>query len=136
MKEYGGHLELTTGWARHVLKAIEWVKQKRTTGKEEPCAKYLEDQRFSFQHVIAKVVLKHDIQPDLVLNLDQTPLFYVSPDKYTFCLKGSTTVPIKGVNDKRQITATYTVATTGSFLSIQFIYHGKTERCIPKYNFP
>ena len=33
----------------------------------------------------------------------------------TQALKGSTTVPIKGVADKRQITATFTVSATGAF---------------------
>ena len=37
-----------------------------------------------------------------MLNLDQTPHPYVSPGKYTFDLKGSATVPIKGVDDKWQ----------------------------------
>ena len=55
---------------------------------------------------------------EFVLNLDQTPLSYVSPKKYTFDLKGSKTVPIKVVDDKRQITATFPVTASGSFLPI------------------
>ena len=70
-------------------------------------------------------MLNRDIPLDLVLNLDQTPLSYVSPGKYTFCLKGTTTVPIKCVDDKRQITATFTVSASGVFLPIQLIYQGK-----------
>ena len=38
---------------------------------------------------------------ELILNLDQTPLSYVSPGKYTFNPKGAETVPIKGIDDKR-----------------------------------
>ena len=120
LKEYGGHLELTEDWARH-LKSMEWVKRKGTTGKVEPCEKFLEEEKFTFQRAISRVVLHHDIPPEFVLNLDQTPLSYVSPGKYTFCLKGSTTVPIKGVDDKRQITAIFTVSATGYFLPIQQI---------------
>ena len=71
-----------------------------------------------------------------MLNLDQTPLSYVSPGKYTFDLKGSKTVPIKGVDDKRQITATFTVTASGSFLPIRLVYSGKTKRSTPKYGFP
>ena len=71
-----------------------------------------------------------------MLNLDQTPFSYVSPEKYTFGLKGSKTVPIKGVDDKRQITVTFAVTASGSFLQIQLIYSGKTKRSIPKYDFP
>ena len=73
---------------------------------------------------------------ELVLNLDQTPLSDVSPGKYTFGLKGSKAVPTKGVDDKRQITATFAVTASGSFLPIQLIYSGKTKRSSPKFDFP
>ena len=53
-----------------------------------------------------------------------------------FCLKGSTTVPIKGVDDTRQITVTFTVSATGAFLPVQLVYQGATERCLPTYKFP
>ena len=55
---------------------------------------------------------------EFVLNLDQTTLSYSNFKKYTFDLKGSKTVPIKGVEDKRQITATFIVTASGSFLPI------------------
>ena len=64
------------------------------------------------------------------------PPSYVSPGKYTIDLKGSKTVPIKGVDDKRQITATFTVTASGSFLPIQLTYSGKTKHSLPKFDFP
>ena len=100
LKEHGGSLELTEDWARHLLKSMEWVKREGTTCKVEPSEKFLQD---------------------------ETPLSYVSPGKYTFCLEGTTTVPIKGVDDKRQITATFTVSASGVFLPIQLIYQGKLK---------
>ena len=115
---------------------MDCVKRKGTTGKVESCSKFLEEKKFTFQRAISKFVSDHDIPLELVLNLDQTPLSYVSPGKYTFDLKGPKAVPIKGVNNTQQITATFTVTVSGSFLSIQFIYNGKTKRCIPKYDFP
>ena len=45
-------------------------------------------------------------------------------------------MPIKGIDDKRQITATFTVSMTGKFLPIQLIYEGKTPRCLPRFDFP
>ena len=33
LKEFGGSLELTEGWARNVLKNMDWVKIKGTTAK-------------------------------------------------------------------------------------------------------
>ena len=69
LKEFGGHLELADDWARHFLKSMEWVKRKRTTRKVEPSEKFLKEEKFSYQR---------DLPLDLVLNLDQTPLSYVT----------------------------------------------------------
>ena len=41
------------------------------------------------------------INANLIINLDQTPLSYVSPGKYTFNFKGVKNFPIKSVDDKR-----------------------------------
>ena len=46
------------------------------------------------------------------------------------------TVPIKGIDDKRKITATFTISMSGKFLTIQVIYEGNTKRCLPKFTFP
>ena len=43
---------------------------------------------------------------------------------------------MKGVDDKRQIIATFDVSLTGNFLRIQLIYKGKTKRSLPKFKFP
>ena len=59
---------------------------------------------------------------------------YVSPGKYTFNPKGAQTVPIKGIDDKRQITTTFTVRMTGKLRKL--IYEGKTPRCLPRFDLP
>ena len=115
LKEHGGSLELTEDWARNVLKRMDWVKRKGTAGKVEPRPKFLEEEKFTLQREISKFVSDHDIPLELALNLDRTLLSFVSPGKYTFDLKGSKRVPIKGVSNKRQITATFTVTASGSF---------------------
>ena len=79
--------------------------------------------------------MDHNVPSALVLNLRQTPLSYVSPGKHTFSSKGSKNVPIKGLDDRRQITATFVVSATGSFLPIQLIYQSKSKRCLPKFTF-
>ena len=58
---------------------MDWTKREGTTRKVEPYAKLLEKEKFSFHRVISKFVLEHNIPPDLMLNLDQTPSSYVSP---------------------------------------------------------
>ena len=98
--------------------------------------KFLKEEKFTFQRKISSVISDHDIPSELVLNVDQTPLSYVSPGKYTCSLKGAKNVPIKCLDYKRQIAATFVVTTTGSFLPIQLIYQGKSKRCLPKFTFP
>ena len=114
---------------------MDWVKRKGATGKVEPCSKFLEDE-FTFQPAISKFVSDHDTPLELVINLDETPLSYVSPGNYTFDLKGSKTLRIKGVDNKRQITETFTVTASGSILPIQLIQSGKTKHFIPEYGLP
>ena len=72
----------------------------------------------------------------MVLNHDQIPLKYVASGNTTLAQKSSSTLPIKGVSDKRMITGTFTISLEGQYLPIQLIYAGKTHRSIPKVNFP
>ena len=115
---------------------MAWSKRKGTTGKIEPSEQFLLEEKLTFQRQISTVINDHDTSKDLIVNLDQTPLSYVRPGKYTFNPKGAKTVPIKGIDDKRQITATFVISMTGEFLPIQLIYEGKTKRCLPNFNFP
>ena len=105
------------------------MKRKETIGKVEPLPKYLEEEKFTLHSAILKFVSDHDIPLELVLKVDQAPLSYVSP--WT-----SKTVANKGVDDKRQKPANFTVAYQVHFLLIQLIYRGKTKCIISKYDFP
>ena len=58
---------------------MDLVNKKETTEKVEHCAKFSEE--LSFQRAISKFVSEHGVPLDLVLNLDQNLLFYVSPCK-------------------------------------------------------
>ena len=84
---------------------------------------------------ISAAVSEHDIPQCLILNIDQTPLSYVTPRKYTFSFKGAKNVPIRGVDDKRQITTTFAVSFTGDFLPMQLIYSGKNSTFHTKIKF-
>ena len=127
---------MTENWACNVLKSMNWTRRKGITGRVKPSKKFLEEEKFTFQGKILNFILDHDVPSALVLNLDQIPLSYVSPGKYTFSSKGSRSVPIKGFDDKKQITATFVVSAPGSFLPIHLIYQGKSKRCLSKFRFP
>lgn len=97
---------------------MNWTKLKGALGKVEPFKKFLKKEQFIFQSKTSIVILDHDIPSGFVVNLDQTFLFYVSPGKYSYSSKGLKNVPIKGLNDKRQIKSTFVVTTTDFFLLI------------------
>ena len=46
---------LNVGFEKFV-KYMDWAKRKGTTGKVVPCAKFLEEEKFSFQRAISKFV--------------------------------------------------------------------------------
>ena len=95
LKESGGTTEPTNRWARGVLSDLIWSKRKGTTGKIELSPQFLAEEEFTFQRAISTAISSHDIPKFLVLNIDQTPLSYVSPGQYIFSFKGSKNV-IKG----------------------------------------
>ena len=103
LNDFGGHIALAESWAGGVLKSMEWSKRKGTTGKIEPSKQFLLVEKLTFQRHIASIIEEHEIPKELILNLAQTPLSYVSFDKYSFNPKGAKTVPIKGKDEKRQI---------------------------------
>ena len=127
LKEYGGYIVLTNKWSRGVLEKITWNKLKSSTGKVDSSPQFLVEENFTFQRNISALVSEYDITPSLITNIDQIPLSYVNAEKYTFNFKGAKNIPIKGVDDKRQITVTFHVSCNEEFLPIQLIYSGKVR---------
>ena len=80
--------------------------------------------------------MKYIESKEFILSLDQTFLSHVSTGKYIFNPKGAKKVSIKGIDDKRQTTATFTVSMTGKVRPIQVIYEGKTHSYLIKIDFP
>ena len=77
-----------------------------------------------------------DIPPDMVLNWDQTGITIILSRSWTMEKKGSCRVELKGIDDKRQITAVLCGNLAGVLLPPQIIYKGKTSRCQPTIAFP
>ena len=85
-----------------------------------------------YLHDILEVTEKNNIPPELILNSDQTPSSYVSVGKKTMATRGSKTVPIKALADKRNITLNFIIMLSGEFLPMQIIYSGKTTASLPR----
>ena len=72
----------------------------------------------------------------MIIILDQTPLSYISPGKYTFNIKGAKNVPVKEINDEIQNISTFAVSAVGDFLPMQLIYTENTKIYLPNFDFP
>lgn len=82
------------------------------------------------------MVKLREIPDKLVINLDQTGVKLVPAGDWTVAPEGSRRVEVAGLGVKRQITATFAAALNGTFLPMQILYQGKTNRSHPKYAFP
>ena len=136
MSRNGGSIELSIKWARNILKSMNWTRRRGTTAKRKMNPALYDELCFTWKRNIAEIVLEHKIDKSLILNFDQTPLGYTSPAKVTFTEFRASSVPIANLDDKRQITGTFTVSLNGEFLPIQLIYAGTTDNCHPKVSFP
>ena len=48
LSEFGGTITLTEDWARGILRSMDWIKRKATTGKVEPSTQFLAEEKFTF----------------------------------------------------------------------------------------
>ena len=126
----------TSTWARSLFHRMGFVRRAGTTGKVEIPAGAKKEAELTFLHEIVNNVEKFQIPSSLVLNLDQTNSKYVSMGKTTMAEKGSNSVPILDLSDKRIMTATFTITLHGKFLPMQLTYGGKTNQSLPKFEFP
>lgn len=133
--EYGGDITLTTSWAKSFLKRMNFTRRRATTKCGIP-PHVFRDVKKEFLRNVIDVVKMEEIPSQLIFNWDQTGLHLVPASNWTMARKGSKRVEMKGIEDKRQITAVFCGTLCGEFLPVQLIYTGKTDRCHPSYSFP
>ena len=88
---------------------------------------------------ISKVAYEHDITLQVITNLDLpylTSRLILHLAWKIHLQQGAKNVPVKGIDDNRQITVTFAVSAVGNFLPMQIIYTGNTERCLPNFDLP
>lgn len=127
---------LSRAWAQSLFRRMGFTKRRATTGKIKIPPGAQEEAELKFMHQLVNQIEKYNIPPSLIINFDQTPSKYVPVAPTTMAKKGSSTVPISGVHDKRSITATFAITLSGIFLPMQLIYSGKTNQSLPKIEFP
>ena len=127
----------TSSWVRSVYQRCKFSRRAGTTTKPPVPLGIFEECKLTFLTDIKRCITTHNIPPQLVLNADQTPSSYVSVGKMTMATRNSSSVPIKGLTDKRNITLTFVISLNGDFLSMQIIYQGKTKASQPRgFDFP
>ena len=135
--EHGGHIAITKAWAMSLLQRMGYVKRKATT-KSAPgiTPEVFESLKDGFLKQVARMVQLRNIPDCLIINLDQTGVKLIPVGDWTMAPEGSNRVEVIGLNDKRQITATFAACLDGTFLPMQVLYQGKTDRSHSKYQFP
>ena len=123
-------------WAQSIFLHMGFVRRRKTTGKVLIPTRAQKEAELKFLHQIVGHVENNQIPPSLIINFDQTPSKYVQVSSMTMERRGTTNVPVSGVDDKRSITATFSIALDKQFLPMQLIYNGKTNQSLPKVNFP
>ena len=118
MAKNGGNITLSIKWARNILKSMNCVKRRGTTAKRAMNPSHYDELVFTWKKKIAEKGFQHNVPKDLILNFDQTLLWFTCPAKTTFTDRNSETVPIGNLDDKRQITGTFIVNLSGEFLPI------------------
>ena len=122
-------------WAKSLFKRMNYVRRRKTSSKVDIPEKARKEIEFFFLHEIVAKVEKHNIPPELIINIDQTPLKYIPVGNETLAPRGETAVTIEGSADKRMITGTFAISLYGEFLPMQLIYGGKTTQCLPRFKF-
>ena len=106
------------------------MKVHKTSSK----ADIFDGARKEIEFLVSRVE-EFNIPETLIININQTPLKYVSVSKETMEKKNkSPSVTIEGSDDKKMITGTFAVTLRGNFLPMQLICSGKINQCIPRYS--
>ena len=124
--------EATAPWVRSIYKRCNFSRRAGTTTRPPVPRGIYEECKLTYLTDINRAITQHNIPPELVINADQTPCSYVSVRRMTMATCNSSAVPIKGLTDKRNITLTFVISLSGSFLPMQIIYQGKTDASQPR----
>ena len=129
--------EPTSTWVRSIYRWCNFSRRAGTTTRPPVPLGIYEECKLTFLSDIKRCIATHSITRQLLLNADQTPSSYVSVGKMTMAARNSSSVPIKGLTDKRNITLPFVVSLNGDFLPMQVIYQGRTKASQPRgFDFP
>ena len=123
-------------WAKSFVQRMGFTRRKAASSKLMIPAGAKKEAELLFHYAIVEKIEKHSIPESLVINFDQTPSKCFPVESTTLTKRNTKKVYVKGSNDRRAITATFTVTLEGQFLGMQLIHGGKTNQSLPDFKFP
>jgi len=123
-------LPLTKDWAKSLHTWMVMVKRKVSSKAK------IDVERFAiikeaFLLDVRNVVQLDKIPLELIIDWDQTAIYYIPVRSWTMESEGVKQVEIAVKDDKRQITAVLAESMAGDFLPIQLVYKGKIPHFLP-----
>ena len=118
-------------WIRNMLRRLNQSYRSITNDAGKLPDSWQED-RDAMLVRVGYIVYKHNIRPELLLNMDETPLMMTPSSGKTWAQKGSSNVFSFGSKDKRQIMGTPWINYNGDIVLFHTTVRGKTERSLPK----
>lgn len=112
-KDFRG-FEPTSTRVKSIYRRCNFSRRAGTTTRPPVPLGIYEECKLIFLTDIKSCIAVHSIPLQLVLNADQTPSSYVSVGKTTMAARNSSSVPIKGLTDKRNITLTFVISLTAT----------------------
>ena len=117
LKEFGGTVQLSKGWAKQVLHRMDFTK-RRANLKATVTPANFEEIKKMYINEIKSVVAIEKIPPQLVMNWDHTATKIVPSSSWTVGKKGIKHIEIVAIDDKRQTTGMLTYTLDGTFLPV------------------
>lgn len=126
--KYAGHINITKYFAVSLLRRVGFVKRMGITSVKQIHTDFDEIKK-KYVEKVSNVVTKFQIPDSLIINWDQTGCHLIPGGDWTIDQRGAQQVSITGLDDNRQITLLLAINKSGSLLSLQLIYAGKSDRC-------
>ena len=133
--QHGGHIQITKAWALSLLQRMGFVQSPVGTSLIPVWSRLMMRlSGMSRSFTILATCFRKLLFTSSICSPDRPGVDLVVALR--LAAAGSRRVEVIGLGDKRQITATFAAALDGTFLPMQILYQGKTDRSHPNYAFP
>ena len=114
-------------WAESLLNRMGYVKHKGTKEARKIPADF-DEIKSEFLNRVSNACQENSITDDrMIINFDQTGTKFVPRSEWTMESQGSKQVPIKGNEDKREMTVLLSCNMKGEMLPAELIYQGNAS---------